>query len=77
MTIFFVLNGAAFIFLLYVLVKFWQEGRRSKADSRLSARKALTVIPFPMADRRTNEPLPRQVVSRSHREIPAIRISTR
>jgi hypothetical protein len=30
MTIFFVLNGAGIVFLLYVLANFWKEGRRRK-----------------------------------------------
>lgn len=77
MTIFFALNGAAFVFLLYVLSKFWQERHRSKADSRRSTSKASTVIPFPARDQRVNEPLLRHAVSRSDREGPTIRISTR
>lgn len=33
MTIFFVLNGLGLLFLLYVLAKFWQEGRHSRKNS--------------------------------------------
>jgi len=34
MTIFLVLNGLGVIFLMYVLVNFWREGRRTKKNAR-------------------------------------------
>lgn len=37
MTIFFVLNGLGVFFLLYVLAKFWQEGRHPKKHSKTCA----------------------------------------
>lgn len=77
MTIFVVLNGAAFVFLLYALVKFWQEGHRPKQDSRPPARSAVAVIPFPVRDPRMSDPLHGQAISSRHRERPTIRISTR
>jgi hypothetical protein len=38
MTIFFLLNALGLVFLLYVLVNFWKEGRREKDAQRRYAR---------------------------------------